>query len=104
MEQVINGKHYDTKTADHICGYCNGLDISNFENLNFELYRTKKGSYFAAGHGGANTMFSQPCSDARCGGKGIVPLSANEALGYAESSNSSADSNTIKKYFNIEEA
>ncbi len=50
------------------------------------------------------SIFSCPAGNMSSDGSGIVPLTHDEALEYAESSHSNADTEDIEKYFNIEEA
>lgn len=104
MKQVINGKMYNTETAEEVCHVSNNLGSRDFSGFSFTLYKTKKGSYFAAGEGGPMTMFARPAGNMTSGGSGIIPLDVSDALRYAESSNSDADSETIAKYFTVEEA
>jgi len=51
MRQVIDGKIYDTEKSTFLCeySYCRGRDFRNEET---SLYKTKKGNFFFAGHGG----------------------------------------------------
>lgn len=85
MKQIISGKMYNTETAELLGEYTNGLSYSDFHHFDEALYRTKKGAFFLAGHGGALTKYSQPCGDnGTCGGDGIFPLSEAEAREWME--------------------
>lgn len=85
MKQIINGKMYNTETAEFIGGYENDYYRNDFNWCYQELYRTKKGAFFIAGEGNANTIFSRRCGDnSWCGGEGIIPISEDEAREFAE--------------------
>lgn len=89
MRAVIEGKRYDTETAQLIGESDNlgqGVDsISDFGYWEAGLYRTKNGRYFLAGEGGAASMFSQPVGqNSWGGGSGIKPLDKDQALEWAE--------------------
>lgn len=51
MKKVIDGKLYNTKTADLICERDNGYYWRDFNYCSECLYRTKKGSWFIYGDG-----------------------------------------------------
>lgn len=46
MKRIINGKTYDTDTAELVASGDNGCDVGDCWRRNEELYRTKKGAYF----------------------------------------------------------
>src|SRR4051812_48422368 len=53
MRKVIDGKVYDTSTSEEICDISGNIsDRSNFHYDDTRLYRTGKGAFFIAGHGG----------------------------------------------------
>lgn len=102
MKQVIEGKLYNTATAEEIGSYWNGRSQSDFRNVSESLYKTKSGRFFLAGSGGPMTKYSRPCGDMTGGGSGIIPLETEEARTWCEEHD--IDSDTIAKYFTIEEA
>jgi hypothetical protein len=57
MKRIINGKKYDTDTANCIASdsYGNCGDFAAWEEA---LYRTKKGQYFITGSGGPMSKYA----------------------------------------------
>ena len=49
MKKIIDGKIYNTETAEKIGFYCNGE--SGFGRFHETLYKTQKGRYFTHGEG-----------------------------------------------------
>lgn len=85
MKQIINGKRYDTEKADEIGNYYNGLGNRDFRNINESLYLTLRSKrFFLAGEGGAMTKYSESYGNMSGAGSGIIPLSNEEALSWAE--------------------
>jgi hypothetical protein len=84
MIKVVNGRRYNTKTAEKLATYGNGLSVTDFRHYDESLYKTKKGSFFLAGEGGPMTKYSQPCGDMTGGGENIIPLTEQEALSWCE--------------------
>ena len=85
MKKVIDGKMYNTETAEFLGKSWNGNATTDFAYCCEKLYRTKKGKFFLHGKGGAMTRYSQKCgNNTRCGGEGIVPLTIEEAREWVE--------------------
>lgn len=82
MRRVIDGKMYDTDTADKIAEWDNGHNSKrDFHYCSEDLYKTKKGSWFLHGEGGAASKYAESCGqNETCEGKGIELLTAEEAL------------------------
>lgn len=84
MKKVIDGKVYDTETARLVGEY--EYDIAN--NLNYlieRLFCKKTGEYFMYGEGGPRTPYAKRLGDDRwSSGVAIVPLTPDEARGWAE--------------------
>ena len=59
MKKVINGKLYDTATAEQLAEDWNGLSDSDFKCCTETLYKTPKGNYFLHGEGGALTEWAE---------------------------------------------
>ncbi|MDE6675529.1 MAG: hypothetical protein K2K19_12100, partial [Acetatifactor sp.] len=60
MKQIINGKMYDTETAQEIgCG-CNGMSCDDLWFVEETLYRKKNGEFFLDGRGGPLSRYSRP--------------------------------------------
>ncbi len=103
MKAIIQGRKYDTETAEHIVGYSNNLGCGDFRHYEEDLYRTKKGNWFLAGEGGPMTKYSHTVGDATSGGSGIIPLTNQEAFEWLEAKEFYK---TLERYFGdkIEEA
>lgn len=85
MKKIVDGKRYDTETAEEIAYYSNDLYTTDFGWYEETLYRTKNGNWFIAGEGGAMTGYSRPCgNNGSCGGSDIRPLTNNEAKEWLE--------------------
>lgn len=103
MKKIINGKIYNTKTAELIHEYDNGIYGNDFRSLDEALYKTKKGAYFIAGSGGPMTKYARICGDSQSSGEGIKVLSEEEAVTWLEKHDGDA---ALEKHFKerIEEA
>lgn len=83
MKKIINGKKYDTETAQMLGEYDNCR--RSFDYKCETLYRKKTGEFFLYGEGGANTEYSKVCGDnSWCGGERIIPLTVENAKKWAE--------------------
>jgi hypothetical protein len=100
MKKVIDGKVYNTETAEKIGHWWNGYSNTDFNNCEESLYKTKKGQFFIAGEGGAFSKYSVSCGNGRGGGSGIVLLSENEAREWAEEH---LDADDVEANFTVEE-
>lgn len=81
MIQIINGKKYDTSTADAM-GSFNYTTPGDLWYQEETLYRTKKGSYFLFGLGGEGTECSLT-NRSGCMPK-ITPITEAEAREWVE--------------------
>lgn len=103
IKRVIDGKVYDTETAEQICDCgSHGYSSRDFKWHDTYLYRTKNGAFFLAGEGGPMTMWAQQSGNGVGYGEGIRALSEAEAREYAE--RAEMDPGEMAKYFKIEEA
>ncbi len=84
MKKIINGKVYNTETATLIANYHNNLGRGDFNFLDEDLYRTKKGAWFIAGEGGARSKYAVYNGNFNAGGSDIETLSENEAYEWLE--------------------
>lgn len=101
MKKSIDGKIYNTETADEICGYSFG-NGGDFGRVDETLYRTKKGVFFIAGSGGCQSKFAQATGPGWVGGgSGIEVVSEKEAMAFAERHGTAED---VEKFFKVEEA
>jgi len=98
MKRVIDGKVYDTKTAEAIHDWSNGYYQNDFNFCNETLYRTKKGAWFIYGEGGAMSGYARRCeSNSFTGGDGLRVLTEAEALAWLEEHD--ADADVIQQHF-----
>ncbi|MDD2487453.1 MAG: hypothetical protein PHS92_03720 [Candidatus Gracilibacteria bacterium] len=75
MKTIINGKLYDTDTAEHIGGfYKGGTSKSDFNYVEQDIYRTKNGQLFLYSWGGANTGYATHYGNSRSEGESIELL------------------------------
>ena len=84
MKKVIDGRVYNTETADCICDLRCSHYPSDFAYHETSLYRTKKGAYFLAGKGGPMSRWRCKVGNGFSGGSGLLLLDYEEARGYAE--------------------
>jgi len=85
MKSIVNGKTYNTETADQLCNLPCSSNRGDFGYHDTKLYRTKKGAFFLAGCGGARSMWAESVSNGSIGGSGIRPVSEAEAREHMES-------------------
>lgn len=86
MKKVINGKVYDTSTAELVLEWDNGNLPGDFRYREKNLYRTKKGNWFIRHQGGAMTDMAVSCgNNSYSGSSDIEPISPEDALRFLES-------------------
>ena len=84
MKKIINGKRYDTETAQLI-GSASYSNRTDFRFWSEELYRKKTGEFFLYGEGGPASKYSRQIEqNSWSGGKEITPLTREEAQEWAE--------------------
>lgn len=86
---IINGKVYNTETANHVCSWDNGKYKNDFYRMDFDLYQTKKGQYFVVGDVDSDMEIKFH--------NGIGLLTPKEASRLAEQAN--VDEKTYELYF-----
>lgn len=101
MKKSINGKVYNTETADFIGEYSNNLGRRDFRYRIEGLYKTHKGAFFLHGEGGAMTEWGRSCADLRCEGESIRVLTPEEALDWCEQNLNLKD---YESHFELDEA
>lgn len=85
LQQVIDGKIYNTETATRVCSLDCSVYPHNFAYHETYLFRTKSGRWFLAGFGGPSSMWRSPAPGGGWGGgSGIRPVTPAEAQTYAE--------------------
>ncbi len=105
MKRIINGFRYDTEKATLIgeASHSGGGDFSAWRAGLYVTPRAKR--YFLAGMGGPMTRWGRHEGPAfggtTSGGEGVIPLSREEALEWAEQHLSTEE---IERGFEIEDA
>jgi hypothetical protein len=103
MKRIIDGRRYDTETAEQVAwvGSRSGISRSDHTYWDAGLYRTPRGRWFLAGDGGPASIFAQPVGNGTTGGSGIAPISSGEAQRYLEHA---GNIEALEQHFAIEEA
>ena len=101
MIKVIDGKRYNTETAEQVYSYWNGMGRTDFRFRSKDLYLTKKGVWFIHHEGGAMSDMAVPVGSNGWGGsEDIEPVSAEDAFGFLQAhSDESKAAEAIDKYF-----
>lgn len=84
MKKIINGKKYDTETAEKIGDWGNGCYPNDFRVYSETLYRKKTGEYFLHGSGGPLSKYGVAVGNGMGWGAIIQPLSIESARQWAE--------------------
>ncbi len=83
MKKYINGKKYDTETAQAVGSWSN--NVLGFGWIEETLYRKKTGEFFLHGKGGAATGYARSVDgNMRVNGEAIRPMTFDEAREWAE--------------------
>ncbi len=102
MKKIIDGKRYNTDTADHVANYNNCLPSGDFYWENEDLYITPKGNWFLHGAGGAKTSYCQQIGPREWGGsQRIKPFTPEEAREWLEEH---GKTEALERYFPFEDA
>ena len=84
MKKIINGKKYDTDTAEYMLGYVS--DSGDLAYTKEDLYRKKNGEYFIVGEGGPKSKYRivryEGCYYS--GGPNVIPISESQAKEFVE--------------------
>ena len=84
MKKVINGKMYNTETAEQLATWDNGR-WNSFDICEEKLFRKRNGEFFLYGYGGPKSAYAQPDGDRSVSsGHAIILLSDKEAREWAE--------------------
>lgn len=85
MKKIIEGKKYDTSTAEKVAGWWNHRSASDFDYCSEDLYRKRNGEFFLCGEGGARSKYAVSCGqNSWGGGEDITPLTEDEAREWVE--------------------
>lgn len=86
MRRVINGKTYNTDTAEKLAVKEYGDPTDGLYYSERTLYQTKKGDYFIHSWGKAGTIYATDLGNGRTGGGEIIePISAEKAEEFVSS-------------------
>lgn len=85
MKQIINGKKYDTETAENVGEYWNGCSTRDFNYCEEILYKKRTGEFFLHGCGGPMSKYTRAYGSNSWGGdERLIPMSLDEAKEWAE--------------------
>lgn len=84
MKAIINGKKYDTETAEKIASWDNGLGYGDFNNMSETLYQKRTGEFFLHGEGGANTRYAKGNGSSSWGSSAIISFDLEDAKEWME--------------------
>lgn len=102
MKRIIDGKRYDTDTAEMVCDVSSRTSNQrDFKWHDTQLYRTKNGRWFVAGEGGPMSQWFHDTGNGYSYGKGLRVIDANEARELLEQHDAL---DALGEYFPIEEA
>lgn len=84
MKKIINGKKYDTATAEKLGFFDNNAD-QRLASVVETLYRKRTGEFFLLGEGGPMSKYAVSTGGGNwAGGTSIIPLSWESARAWAE--------------------
>ena len=85
MKKIINGKKYDTETAECLGSDSYGGGCRDFHYWEEELYRKRTGEFFLYGEGGPMSRYAETIgANEWSGGSRIMPMTWDEARKWAE--------------------
>ncbi len=77
MKRIIDGKIYDTETAEEL-GFDSYSNPGDFQYWEEGLFKTKKGAFFLAGSGGAMSKYAESRGNGSTGGGSHIMLITKE--------------------------
>jgi hypothetical protein len=103
MIRIIDGKRYNTETAEKLCDISRrGFYRNDFHYDDTYLYRTSAGAFFISGEGGALSRWSRPIGqNGSGGGDGLRPIDADEARELLEQYGAPEQ---VEEYFSVVDA
>ncbi len=85
MKKIINGKVYDTATAQCVGEWSNPYTRRDFNWVEETLYRKRTGEFFIFGEGGPRSQYAKEVGTRQwSSGERIMPLTWDEAREWAE--------------------
>lgn len=101
MRKIINGKLYNTNTAELIDTYYNEYPANDFKHYSEELYKKKTGEFFLYGEGGGLSKYAKSCgTNSWTEGSALTPLTDEEAKKWLEEY---SDVDTYAEHFELPE-
>lgn len=101
MCKIINGKVFDTTTAEYMCGISCKAYGGDFGWHDTDLYRSARGQWFLAGHGNGSSIWGREgAGGGYIPGEGIRLLSDDEAREILEAEHMD---DLIEEYFEVVE-
>lgn len=102
MIRIVNGKRYNTDTAELLCNISRGsYSRSDFQYDNTDLYVTQNGNFFISGEGGARSRWAQSVPNGSTGGSGLRPIDKADARSLLEQYGSPEQ---VEAHFPVEDA
>lgn len=84
MKRIVNGKAYNTETAERVGLWDNGYCTNDFNYCSEDLYRKRTGEFFLHGEGHAMSIYASHEGNSSGWGEQIIPLTYQEAQEWAE--------------------
>lgn len=85
MKKIINGKVYDTETAEKVGEWDNGRLSDRLYGCCEDLYRKRTGEFFLCGEGGPGSKYAVSTGNSNwSSGSKIIPLTYEAAQSWAE--------------------
>jgi len=84
MKKIINGKMYDTATAEALAIYEAKYPETDFKHYKETLFKKKTGELFLYGAGNASTKYASHDTESAGFGEDIIPYSIERAKVWAE--------------------
>lgn len=95
MKEIINGKVYNTETAEKICSWENGYCSEEPYYVLETIFQKRTGEYFLYGCGGTLTKYGQSHGNSNIAGASIIPFSVEDCKKWA------SDKLSAVEYFSI---
>ena len=96
MKRIIDGKRYNTETAQEVATSWNGYARNDFNFCEETLYRTPRGNWFIYGNGGPMSPYNRSVGDLTAGDERIVPVDAERARSWLENAD---EAEALEKWF-----
>ncbi len=83
MKKIINGRMYNTDTANLLARWDNGYMYSDFKYTEESRYQKKTGELFLYGYGGGMSKYAVSFGDRKGGSETIIPVPYDKAKEWA---------------------